>query len=150
MARVLSRGNRPQAGIGPREKEGGHTVRRLGSLVLAAILLGVPRGLDARTFGAQRSVYLEVAPQAPELTDFVAELERAIGDAAYSLAARPSQATMVIEVRNVATAETSGGRPMEAVALVVREGAAARPLILHYTPSRRARAASRLIETLSA
>ena len=125
-------------------------MRRLGSVVLAAILLGVPRGLDARTFGAQRSVYLEVAPQAPELTDFVTELERAIGGAAYSLAARPSEATMVIEVRNVATAKASGGRPMEAIALVVREGTATRRLILDYSPSRRARAASRLIEALSA
>ncbi len=125
-------------------------MRRLGSVVLAAILLGVPRGLDARTFGAQRSVYLDVAPLAPELTDFVAELERAIGSAAYSLAARPAEATMVIEVRNVATAETADGRPMEAVALVVRERAAARPLILHYSPPRRARAAARLIETLGA
>ena len=125
-------------------------MRRLGSVVLAAILLGVPRGLDARTFGAQRSVYLNVATLAPELVDFVAELERAIGDAAYSLAARPSEATMVVEVQNVATAETSDGRPMEAVTLVVREGTSARPLILYYSPPRRARAASRLIESLSA
>jgi hypothetical protein len=125
-------------------------VRRLGSVVLAAILLGVPRGLDARTFGAQRSVYLDVAPLAPELTDFVAELQSAIGSAAYSLVARASEATVVIEIRNVATAETTEGRPMEAISLVVREGAAARPLILHYSPPRRARAAARLIETLSA
>ena len=125
-------------------------MRRLSSVVLAAILLGAPRALDARTFGAQRSVYLDVAPLAPELTDFMAELERAIGDAAYSLAARPSEATMVIEVQNVATAETSDGRPMEAVTLVVREGTSARPLILHYSPPSRARAASRLIESLSA
>lgn len=135
---------------GAREKEGGDTVRRLGSVVLAAILLGVPRGLDARTFGAQRSVYLDVAPLAPELADFVAELERAMEDAAYSLAARASEATMVIEVQNVATAEAADGGTMEAIALVVREGAATRPLILHYSPPRRARAAARLIETLSA
>ena len=125
-------------------------MRRLGSVVLAAVLLGVPRGLDTRTFGAQRSVYVEVAPQAPELTDFAAELERAIGDAAYSLATSPSRATMVIEVRNVAKAETTDGRPMEAVTLTVREGASTRPLILHYAPPRRARAAFRLLETLSA
>ena len=122
---------------------------RLGSVILAAALLGVPRALGACTFGAQRSVYVDVAPLAPELTDFVTELERAIGDAAYPLAAGPSEATIVIEVQNVATAETSDGRPMEAVTLVVREGTSTRPLILHYDPPRRARAASRLIEGLS-
>lgn len=123
---------------------------RLGSVILAAALLGVPRALGARTFGAPRSVYIDVAPLAPELTGFVAELERAIGDAAYSLAAGPSEATMVIEIQNVATAETSDGRPMEAATLVVREGTSARPLILHYAPPHRGRAASRLLETLSA
>lgn len=123
---------------------------RLGSLILATALLGVPRALDTRAFGAQRSVYLEVAPQTPELTDFVAELGRAIGTAALSLAARPSEATMVIEIQNVATAATSDGERMEAVTLVVRDGTSARPLILHYAPPQRARAASRLVETLSA
>lgn len=125
-------------------------MRRLGSVVLAAVLLGVPRVLDTRAFGAPRSVYLDVAPQAPELTDFAAELERAIGDTAYSLATSPSRATMVIEVRNVAKAETADGRPMEAVTLEVREGTSTRPLILHYSPPGRARAASRLLEALSA
>ena len=125
-------------------------MRHLGSVVLAAVLLGVPRGLDTRAFGAQRSVYVDVAPQSPELTAFVAELERAIGDAACSLASQPTATTTVIEVHNVARAETSPGRPMEAVTLVVREGAAFRPLVLHYTPPGRARAASRLLETLGA
>lgn len=122
---------------------------RLGSVILAAALLGVPRALGARTFGAPRSVYVDVAPQAPELTDFVRELERAIGDAAYSLAACPSEATMVIEVQNIATAETSDGRSMAAVTVVLREGTSARPWILHYDPPQRARAASRLVERLS-
>jgi len=125
-------------------------VRRLGSIVLAAVLLGVPRGLDARTFGAQRSVYVDVAPEAPELTDFVAALARAIGEGAYSLATSPLEATMVIEVRNVARTETSDGRLMEAATLTVREGASGRPLILHYTPRRRARAAAQLVDHLSA
>jgi DNA integrity scanning protein DisA with diadenylate cyclase activity len=125
-------------------------VLRLGSLILATVLLGVPRALDARAFGAQRSVYLEVAPQAPELTDFMAELERAISAAALSLATRPTGATMVIEVQSLATARTSDGGRMEAVSLVVRDGASALPLILHYSPPHRARAATRLVEKLSA
>jgi hypothetical protein len=124
-------------------------VLRLGSMILATVLLGVPRALDGRTFGAQRSVYLDVAPEAPELTDFLAELERAIGHAAFSLAARPGEATTVVEIREMATAETSGGRQMEAVSLVVRDGPRARPLILHYSRPHRSRAAARLVETLS-
>jgi hypothetical protein len=94
-------------------------------------------------------VYLDVAPEFPELTDFLAELERAIGAAAVTLATRPAEATTVIEVQGVARAEGHRGDPMEAITLVVREGASARPLILHYAPSDRSRAASRLVETLS-
>jgi hypothetical protein len=125
-------------------------VLRLGSVILATVLLGVPRALDGRAFGAQRSVYVDVAPEFPELTDFLAELERAIDDAAVTLAERPAEATTVIEVQNVATAEGPQGARMEAVTLVVREGARARPMILHYAPTERTRAAGRLVETLSA
>jgi hypothetical protein len=125
-------------------------VRHLGSVILATILLGVPRALETRTFGAQRAVYIDVAPESPELTDFVQELERAIGEGALALVADPSEATAVIEVRNLAAAEASDGGAMEAVTVVVRRGTSVRPLILHYAPPRRARAASRLIEALSA
>ena len=47
---------------------------RLGSILLTALLTGVPRALDARAFGAQRSVYVEVAPNDPELASFAEEL----------------------------------------------------------------------------
>lgn len=46
---------------------------RLGSVVLAAVLLGVPRVLDAGAFGAQPSVYLAVATMDPKLRGFAAE-----------------------------------------------------------------------------
>jgi hypothetical protein len=125
-------------------------VLRLGSVILATVLLGVPRALDSRSFGAQRSVYLDVAPELPELSDFLEELERAIGAAAVTLAERPTEATTVIEIQKVARAEDPHGDRMEAVTLVVREGASAHPLILYYAPPDRSRAASRLVETLSA
>jgi hypothetical protein len=128
-------------------EEGEERVFRLGPVVLAAVLLGVPRALDARAFGAQRSVYVELASWPSELQDFAAELERAIEETAYSLAARPSEATVVVEVVNVARTSGSDGG-MEAVAFAVREGQRARPLVLHYAPGQRADAARLLLERL--
>ena len=54
-------------------------MRRLGSVLLAAVLLGVPRALEARSFGAPRSVYVDVALPAPGLAGF-AEDSDAAGD----------------------------------------------------------------------
>ena len=121
---------------------------RLGSVVIAAVLLGVPRALDARAFGAQRSVYVDLAPLAPALVDFAAELERAIGETAYSLAARPSEATVVVEVLNVARSTGSDGGEMEAATFAIRDGQRIRPLVLHYAPGRQARAARLLLDSL--
>jgi hypothetical protein len=123
-------------------------VLRLGPVVLAAVLLGVPQALDARAFGAQRSVYVDLAPLAPELLDFAAELERAIGGTTYSLATRPSEATVVIEVLNVARSTGSDGGEMEAATFAVRDGQRIRPLVLHYAPGQQARAARLLLEQL--
>jgi hypothetical protein len=125
-------------------------VIRLGPMILSAVLLGMPRALGGHAFGDQRSVYIDVAALPPELTDFTAELERAIGDAALALAARPSLATTVIEVERVARSRTRAGDAMEAVALLVREGTSLRRMILHYAPQRRARAAAHLLERLAA
>ncbi len=121
---------------------------QLGSVVLAAVLLGVPRALEARAFGAQRSVYVEVAPQAPQLTDFAEELERAIGGTAYSLAAQPTEATVVVEVLNVARSTASNGGEMEAATFAIRDGRRTRPLVLHYEPGQQARAARLLLDSL--
>jgi hypothetical protein len=119
-------------------------------MILSAVLLGVPRALGSQVFGAQRSVYIEVAALPPELTDFTAELERAIGNATLALARKPSEATMVIEVQRVARSRTRAGNAMEAVTLVVREEGGVRRLILHYAPPGRAQAAARLLEGLAA
>jgi hypothetical protein len=124
-------------------------VRYVGSVILAAVLSGVPRALDARVFGSQRSVYVEVASPAPELTDLTAELKRAIGNAAYSLASQPSEATLVVELLGVATSRGANGRAMEAASFVVRDGERHRPIVLHYPPGQRAGAARALLESLS-
>lgn len=124
-------------------------MRSLGSVVLAAVLLGVPRVLEGRAFGAQRSVYIEVAPGSPELADLVTELGRAIDGGAYSLASRPSEATLVVELLGVMTSRATDGRPMEAASFVLRDGARRRPIVLHYAPGQKARAARALLENLA-
>ena len=123
-------------------------VLRLGSIVLAAALLGVPRAVEARAFGAQRCVYVEVAPENLELQAFAAELERAIGASALTLAARRSDAAVVVELLGVSRSEAGGGLLMEAARFVLRDGTSTRPVILHYSPGQRAPAARRLLERL--
>jgi hypothetical protein len=123
-------------------------VLQLGSVVLAAVLLGVPRALETRAFGVQRSVYLDVAPQAPELQGLAAELARAIEGAAYTLAADPSEATLVVELLNVTRCTDSKGRPVEAAVFTLRDGRRARPVMLHYAPGERARATRLLLDSL--
>jgi hypothetical protein len=125
-------------------------VIRLGPMILSAVLLGMPRALGSQVFGGQRSVYIDVAPLPPELADFTADLERAIGNATLALARTPSEATTVIEVQRVARSRTAAGDAMEAVALVVREGSSLRRMVLHYAPQGRARAAAHLLERLAA
>jgi hypothetical protein len=124
-------------------------VLHIGSVVLAAVLLGVPRALEARAFGTQGSVYVEVAPLGPELTELTAELKRAIGGSAFPLAARRSEATTVIELLRVGTARGADGRLMEAASFVIRDDAGARPLVLHYGPGQRPGAARALLERIS-
>ena len=120
---------------------------RLGSAVLASVLLGVPRALDARTFGVHRAVYVEVAPSSPELTAFADELSRGLAEAGVSLAARPGDATLVVEVH--ALWRSSGGeQASEAISFTVRDGRGSRPLVLHYAPEARPAAARALLRSL--
>lgn len=120
----------------------------LGSLVLAALLHGVPRALDSRAFGVQCSVYIDVKPADPELRDFVKELERAIDERALTLATRRSDAGLVVELLGVSRSEDGEGRAMEAARFALVSDDEARPVILHYKPGERARAARRLLEKL--
>jgi hypothetical protein len=122
---------------------------RLGSVVLAGMLLGVPRALDSRAFGAQRSVYLEVSPQAPELAAFALALERALAGASWTLATRRSRATLVVDLLTVATGTDARGRPVEAISLAVRDPLGLRRLVLHGTPAGRTGTAQQLVMRLS-
>jgi len=122
---------------------------RLSSILLAGVLLGVPRALEARTFGLQRSVYVDVSPLAPELQAFARELEAALLASAYALVDDPSRATLVVEVHNAATTRRSNPGPDEAVLITVRDGAATKPLVLHYPASRRTAAAQALLARLA-
>src|SRR5512132_1423303 len=104
---------------------------RLGSLVLASVLLGVPRALDARTFGAQRSVYLELSRPAPALGAFAEALSVALTDASWCLASQRTEATTVIDVVSVLSTTDRRGRPVETFTLAVREGRQLRRIVLH-------------------
>jgi hypothetical protein len=124
-------------------------VLRLGSVLLAAVLLGVPRALDARAFGAApRSVYVDVSPLDPRLRDFTAELERAIDAASYRLVDDPRDATLIVEIHRVWIAEAGEGASTEAVSVTIRRGHQARPVVVHYLAGRRDDAARTLIRML--
>jgi hypothetical protein len=125
-------------------------MRRLGSLLLAGVLLGVPRALEARTFGLQRIVCIEVSPLAPELQAFARELEAALIENAYVLAGDPSRATVVVEVHAAATMRQVGWSRAEAVLISVREGSSTKPLVLHYPVGQRTAAARSLLDRLAA
>lgn len=122
---------------------------RLGSAILASVLLGVPRALDARAFGADRSVYVEAAPESPELAAFAADLLRALSEAGVSRALRPRGATLVVEVHGLwRSGGAGGGAASRAVGFTVRDRRGTRRLVLHYEPEERARAARALLRVL--
>ena len=125
---------------------------RLGSVILTAVLLGVPRALDARAFGSARSVYVEVADPSPELAGFARELSRALEAAGCCLAARPTGATVVVEVHALWKRTDSGSDPREvpseAIAFTVQDARGRRPLVLYYATGRQAEAARALLRAL--
>lgn len=125
-------------------------MKHLGSLLLAGVLLGVPRALEARTFGLQRSVYIDVSPLAPELQAFARELEAALLGGCYAPADNPSQATVVIEVHSATTTHRVGRSRAEAVLISVRDRGSTRPLVLHYPAEQRTAAARSLLGRLAA
>ncbi len=121
---------------------------RLGSAILASVLLGVPRALDTRAFGAPRSVYIQVAPDSPELAAFGEELSRALADAGVSLATRPSGATLGVDVHGLGRAESARGGRTEAIRFTARDRNGTRRLVLHYAPESRSTAARALLRAL--
>jgi hypothetical protein len=125
-------------------------VLRLGSAILASLLLGVPRALDARAFGSPRSVYVQVAPDSPELSDFALELTRALAGAGASLATAPSRATLVVDVHGLWRSESADGDVTEAIRFTARDARGTRRLVVHYAPESRAEAARALLRSLEA
>jgi len=123
-------------------------VLRLGSVVLTAVLLGVPRALDARSFGAARSVYVEVADPSPGLAAFAGELSRALERSGCRVATSPTGATTVVEVHALWRCDNSRPDPSEAISFTVRDARGRRPLVLHYAVGREGEAARALLEAL--
>jgi hypothetical protein len=123
-------------------------VLRLGSAILASVLLGVPRALDARAFGSPRSVYIQVAPDSPELSALAQELSRALADAGVSLATGRAGATLVVDVHGLWRSESANGTVTEAIRFTARDRSGTRRLVLHYAPESRADAARALLRSL--
>jgi hypothetical protein len=123
-------------------------VLRFGSVVLTALLLGVPRALDARAFGAARSVYVEVADPSPGLAGFADALSLALERAGCRVATSVSGATTVVEVHALWRCDNSRSDPSAAVSFTVRDGRGRRPLVLDYAPGREADAARALLQAL--
>ncbi len=121
---------------------------RLGSAILASVLLGVPRALDTRAFGAPRSVYIQVAPDSPELSAFAEELTRALADAGVSLATGPAGATLVVDVHGLWRSVGRTGRATEAIRFTARDLRGTRRLVLHYAPESRTAAVRALLRSL--
>ena len=121
---------------------------RLGSALLASVLLGVPRALDTRAFGSPRSVYIQVAPDSPELSAFAEELSRALADARVSLATGPGVGTLVVEVHGLWRSESANGSVTEAIRFTARDRSGTRRLVLHYAPESRSAAARMLLRSL--
>jgi hypothetical protein len=117
-------------------------------VVLTAVLLGVPRALDARAFGATRSVYVEVADPSPGLAGFAEELSRALERSGCRVATSPTGATTVVEVHALWRCADSGPDPSEAISFTVRDARGWRPLVLHYQAGREVEAARALLEAL--
>jgi hypothetical protein len=124
-------------------------VLRLGSAILASVLLGVPRALDARAFGATRSAYVQVAPGSPELEAFAAEFARALGDAGFAAAAGPRGTTLVVEIHGIwRSAGESGPGSSDAVSFTVHDRRGTRLLVLHFQENARSTAARALLRSL--
>jgi hypothetical protein len=125
------------------------SVRGLVSLVLASILLGVPRALDARAFGARRPGYVELSPRSPGLQAFGEALSRALaGRPAWSLSRSRREAATVVDVLALASGLDARGRRVEAVALRVSERGGTRRVLLHAAPGQREAAARELVARL--
>jgi hypothetical protein len=122
-------------------------MRRLGSILLSGVLLGVPRALGSRAFGSRQPVYFEVAPDAG-LDGFAEALQHALEASGWLLAASRAAATTVVDVVGLARSTDAGGRATDALTIVVREGRRLRRLVVHARPGHHAAAARELLACL--
>jgi hypothetical protein len=93
-------------------------------------------------------VYIQVAPDSPELAAFAAEITRALGDAGLSTATRPAGATLVVDVHSLWRSVGGSGPAMEAVSFTARDRRGTRLLVLQFAPAARPVAARALLRSL--
>jgi hypothetical protein len=123
---------------------------QIGSALLTAVLLGVPRALETRTFGAaSRPVFVEVSRLDARLADFTAALEREIVAACHRLVGNVRAAPAVVEIHNVWAARKARAPQTEAACVTVRRGYDATPMVVQYVSGCRQAAARTLIQALA-
>jgi len=123
---------------------------RLGSMLLTAVLMGVPRALDGRAFGTASAtiIHVKVAPHDPDLAALADELERALAAASYELTPVASRATLVVEVHRLAREARPPDGERRALLVTLGEGRARRPIVVEDDPDQRRHAARALLDAL--
>jgi hypothetical protein len=125
-------------------------VRRLGSAILASVLLGVPRALDARIFGARRPAYVQLAPESRKLAALAAELLRALREACLSKPAATilDRSPLIVDVHGLWRCSARVGPTTEMISATASDGRGVRRLIAWYPAVARAAAARALLRSL--
>jgi hypothetical protein len=123
----------------------------VGALLLSAVLSSIPRIFRRAVFNVRiRLPYVEVTPDDAALVDFTTELTRAIDRHSRSLAEQCLDNARVVEVRRLVRLRSQDGTKYEEAVSVILDGDERFcPLILHYSPCQRARAAQTLVQRLS-
>jgi hypothetical protein len=124
---------------------------RLGALMLASVLLGLPRLFRAESaVPRRRSRYVEPAPSDAALLDFIAQLAPVIDEHCRSLAVTGDGGTTVVEIHGRASQATQARRPgAEAIRVSVEATGRVQRLVLHGPPDRRSDMARALVRWLT-
>ncbi len=124
---------------------------RFGALMLASVLLGLPRIFRPRTLVVrQRSRYETPALSDLALLEFIAALKPAIDEHCSSLAKTRGGGAIVIEVHRLLSQPTQAGLPpAEAVSVSVETDGHVQRLIVRGAADRRANAARALVAWLA-
>jgi hypothetical protein len=126
-------------------------VLRLAFLILAAVLLGLPRALRGGASVARaHSVYVEVAPGDPSLAAFGAALEAELEREHFAPAESPTPDTLIVEIHGVATLRARDGKSRQAITITLREQDRSQRLVLDYGRGNVRAAARTLIASLPA